>query len=197
MSQNPPPVPLGAIAPQNLLDKVIAYVAPKTAIRRMQARGALALAGGYSGAKIDRASLTSWRTTAGSPATDVITDLPMLRQRSRDLERNAPVAAGVINTTALHTVGTGLSCNPQIDGTFLGLSDEAREAWQTDTRRRFRTWSESQDCDLARKLNFYGLQDLALRGTLVSGDVFALTPMVPRGIGGRRKLAVQLLEADF
>jgi lambda family phage portal protein len=197
MSQNPPPVPPGLFAPQNLLDKMIAYVAPKTAIRRMQARGALALAGGYSGAKIDRAALTSWRTTAGSPETDVIQDLPMLRQRSRDLERNAPVACGVINTTATHTVGTGLSCNPQIDGAFLGLSDEEREAWQTDTRRRFRTWSESVDCDLARKLNFYGLQDLALRGTMVSGDIFALTPMVPRGVGGRKKLAVQLLEADY
>jgi lambda family phage portal protein len=197
MSQNPPPLKASAFAPQNLLDKLIAYVSPKTAIHRMQARGMLAFSGGYTGAKIDRAALTAWRTQAGSPASDVITDLPMLRQRSRDLERNAPVACGVINTTATHVVGTGLSCNPQIDGDFLGLTEEARDAWQKDVRRRFRAWSESTDCDLSRTLTFYGLQDLALRSTLVSGDVFALTPMVPRGIGGRRMLTVQLLEADL
>jgi lambda family phage portal protein len=167
-----------------------------TAIQRMQARRAMALsAGGYTGAKITRAALAAWHTMGGSPATDVIVDLPTLRQRSRDLERNAPVAAGVVNTTVSHVVGTGLSCNPQIDAAFLGLSEEQRDAWQGDVRRRFRAWSESPDCDLARRLTFYGLQDLALRGTLVSGDAFALTPMVQRN--GRTRLAVQLLEADF
>lgn len=196
MSRNPPKVPLPALAPQNLLDRAIGYFSPKLAIQRLQARGVLALAGGYTGARIDRAALGAWRTTAGSPSTDVIADLPMLRQRSRDLERNAPVAASAINTTATHVVGTGLACNPQIDGEFLGLSEQDRDKWQLDTRRRYNAWAESPDCDLARKLNFYGLQDLALRGTLVSGDIFIVTPMVERGIKAAR-LALQLLEADL
>lgn len=197
MSRNPPKVPLPAIAPQNLLDKAIAYLAPRVALQRMQARGLLAFSGGYTGARIDRAALSAWRTTAGSPSTDVIADLPMLRQRSRDLERNAPVAASAINTTAQHVVGTGLSCNPQIDGAFLGLAEEARNAWQVDTRRRFKAWAESPDCDLARRLTFYGLQDLALRGTLASGDIFVNTPVVSRGPGLPQRLALQLLEADL
>jgi len=181
--------------PQNILDKAIAYIAPRMAAQRAQARVALALAGGYTGARIDRAALAAWRTSAGSPDSDVIADLPMLRQRSRDLERNAPVAASVVNTTTSHVVGTGLSCNPQIDAEFLGLSEEQATVWQLDTRRKFKAWAESKDCDLSRYLNFYGLQDLALRSTLSSGDVFVVTPRVARS-GKKPKLALQLVEAD-
>jgi lambda family phage portal protein len=183
------------VVPQNLLDKAIAYVAPRVAARRLQARQVLALAGGYTGARFDRSALAAWRTSGGSPDSDVIPDLPALRARSRDLERNAPVAAGIVNNTVTHVVGTGLSCNPQIDAGFLGLTEDAADAWQLDTRRRFKTWFESPDCDLGRRLNGYGLQDLALRTTLASGDAFCLTPRVARAGRGAR-LALQLLEAD-
>ncbi len=185
------------LAPQNLLDKALAYVAPQLAMRRLQARGMLAIAGGYTGARIDRAALAAWTTQAGSPDRDVIVDLPMLRQRSRDLERNAPIAAGVINTTAAHAVGTGLSCNPQVDAEYLGLDEDQAAQWQLDVRRRFKAWAECADCDLARFQNFYGLQDLGLRGALVSGDTFVLTPRVARSGGGEPRLALQVIEADL
>lgn len=184
-----------AAPPQNLLDKAITYFAPRIAARRVVARQQLALAGGYTGARLDRAALAAWRTQAGSPDSDVIADLPMLRQRSRDLERNAPIAASVINTTAQHVIGTGLACNPQIDGGFLGLTEERATEWQIDTRRRFKAWAESADCDIARVQNFYGLQDLALRGTLASGDAFVLTPRVARA-NASAMLALQIIEAD-
>ena len=38
------------VAPQNLLDRVITYFAPRVAQRRVMARVQLAAAGGYSGA---------------------------------------------------------------------------------------------------------------------------------------------------
>ena len=181
--------------PQNLLDKVIAYVAPRVAQRRAMARVSLAVAGGYTGARIDKATLASWRTSAGSPDTDVIADLPTLRQRAADLERNAPVGAAIINTSASHVVGTGLACNPQIDGAFLRMSEEQVKEWQADAKRRFNAWATTPDCDLARKLNFYGIQDLALRSTMGRGDVFVLTPRVVRASASAR-LALQLIEAD-
>lgn len=182
--------------PQNIVDKTIAYFAPRLAQRRAMARLSLALAGGYSGAKVDRAALAGWRTSANSPDADVIPDLPALRARSRDLERNAPVATGVIGTTVTHVVGTGLACNPQIDAEYLGLTEEQAQAWEANAKRRFLAWAESTDCDLARALNFYALQDLAFRATLASGDAFVVTPRVERA--GRRgaRLALQIIEAD-
>lgn len=195
MAARRPAAPALPALPQNLLDKAIAYVAPGLAMRRMQQRGALALAGGYTGARVDRAQLAAWRTRAGSPDSDIIPDLGKLRERSRDLARNAPVATGAINTTVTNVVGTGLACNPQIDATYLGLTRAQADAWHADTRRRFRAWAESPDCDLSRQLTFYGLQDLAFRTTLESGDGFVFTPRVSR-IGRAARLALQLVEAD-
>ena len=183
------------LAQQNLLDKAIAYAMPGLAMRRMAQRSQLALTGGYSGAKIDRAQLSRWMPMAGSANVDTIRDLPMLRARSRDQMRNAPVALGALNTTVSHVVGTGLTYTPAIDADFLGLDDEQAEEWADDAKRRFRAWAESPDCDAARQLDFYGIQELAFRSFLESGDAFVLTPRIARG-GKPAKLALQLIEAD-
>ena len=139
--------------------------------------------------------LARWLPTGGSPTTDVVRDLPMLRARSRDQMRNAPVALGALNTTVSHVVGTGLTYTPAIDAKFLGLTQEQAEAWQNDTKRRFKTWAESTDCDVARQLDFYGLQELSFRAMLESGDCGVLTPRLARN-GKPPTLALQLLEAD-
>lgn len=186
---------LPALTGQNILDKAIAYFAPNTALQRTAARNQLALSGGYTGARIDKAQLSRWMPTAGSPTTDIIRDLRMLRARSRDQMRNAPVALGALNTTVSHVVGTGLTYTPAIDAGFLGLSEEEAEAWQDDTKRRFKTWAESIDCDAARLLDFYGIQELSFRSMLESGDVGVLTPRMARP-GKPARLALQLLEAD-
>lgn len=180
---------------QNLLDKVIAYISPERAKQRIVARAQLAVVGGYSGAKRDRASLSRWNPGAGSPNADIISDLPELRARSRDQMRNAPVAVGAINTAVSHIVGTGLAVAPAIDAEFLGMDEKAANAWNADVRRRFEADASSVDIDLARQLNFYGLQDLAQRTWFESGDGFVVTPRVNRAGRGVR-LALQLIEAD-
>ena len=189
------PSTLPALGGQNLLDKAIAYAMPGLAVKRQAQRNQLALSGGYTGARIDKAQLSRWYPTAGSPNTDTIRDLPILRARSRDQMRNAPVALGALNTTVSHVVGTGLSYTPAIDAEYLGLDDEQAEAWQDDTKRRFNAWANSTDCDCARQLDFYGLQELSFRSYLESGDSFILTPRIARA-GRPARLALQLLEAD-
>jgi capsid protein len=106
--------PINPLVQQNLLDKAIAYLSPKLAAQRLASRAQLALVGGYTGAKSDRAALSRWNPTAGSPHTDIICDLPMLRSRSRDQMHNAPVALGALNTMVSHVVGTGLTYTPSI-----------------------------------------------------------------------------------
>lgn len=184
-----------AALPQNILDKAIAYVAPGIAARRMAARSALALGGGYTGAKVDRAALSRWVPHAGSPSTDIMADLPMLRARSRDQMRNAPVAVGAINQVVGSVVGTGLSHSAAIDAAFLGMTQEEADAWQADTDRRFNAWASSPDCQLERNLTFYGVQELFFRSWLESGDCFVLTPRIARA-GSVAKLALQVIEAD-
>jgi len=187
---------------QNLLDKAIAYVAPRVAARRLMARAALSsvgaysgAGGGYLGARRDRAATSARNPGGGSPNADIIPDLPVLRERSRDQLRNAPVAVGAINTNVGHVIGTGLSCTPSIQNDILGISDEDAEVWNAATKHSFNVWAKSVDCDLSRKCDFYGLQDLGYRTELSSGDAFFLTPLVTRG--GAVRLALQGIEADF
>jgi len=189
------PTPANPLLQQNLLDKAITYFAPGLGIRRQTQRAQLALSGGYTGARIDRAQLSRYNPTAGSPNTDTIRDLPALRARSRDQMRNAPVALGALNTQVSHVVGTGLTYTPAIDAKFLQLSPEQAAEWSADTKRRFEAWAESPDCDLARELDFYGIQELGFRSFMESGDCFVITPRVPRA-GRGMQLALQLIEAD-
>lgn len=193
------PVKRHPLAEQNILDKAIAWVAPKTAARRLMARAALSSVGAYSGggyvgARRDRAATANWHPGGGSPNTDIIPDLPMLRERARDQGRNAPVAVGAVNTAVSHIVGTGLSCTPAVNAKILGLTEEDADAWNEQTRHSFNVYALSADCDLARRCNFYGLQDLAQRSWFESGDAFFLTPIVNRN--GRQRLALQGIEAD-
>lgn len=195
MARKPLAPALASLGGQNLLDKAIAYVAPKMAAERLAARTTLAMSGGYTGAGIGKAQLARWLTSPGSPNTDIIPDLKALRARSSDQMRNSPIAVGAIGQTVNGVVGTGLLHSAKIDHEFLGLSEDEAQAWEEDKDRRFRAWAESKDCSLDRNLNFYGLQELSFRSELERGDVFWLTPMVDRP-GRGSLLALQLIEAD-
>lgn len=188
MAQRPHPASL------NLAERALAALSPKWGFRRLQHKTALALAGGYHGASLGRAALRGWKPPAGEADDDSLTDLPTLRARARDLVRNAPLAAGAVNTMVSNVVGTGLTLQARIDAAFLGLTDDEAARWQTIAEREFRLWADSPDCDTTRTQDFYGLQALAFRSALESGDVFAITPEIDRD--GPYALTVQLVEAD-
>lgn len=156
---------------------------------------AMALAGGYNGASVTRPALSGWMPRAGDAAADTIRDLPALRARSRDLARNAPLAGGAIGTTVTNVVGTGLALQSIPDREVLGLSDEEAEDWAEQVQREFRLFAESVDCDATRQQTFYGLQALAFRSSLESGDAFAVLPNIRRP-NKLYQLAIQLVEAD-
>ena len=178
----------------NIIDKAIGIFSPKAAIRRLQERQALALIGGYNGASLRRPALQNWNPSAGDATSDTITDLPTLRARSRDLARNAPIGGSAINTVVSNVIGTGLSMQSNPDAKVLGWDDEKVAEWKKLVESEWKLWSENVRCDATETLNFYGLQGLALRSMLESGDVIAITPTV----AGRSpyQLTIQLIEAD-
>lgn len=185
-------------APQkNLLDRAIETVAPGWAMNRYKSRAMLALAGGYFGAggKRSRPGLSNWNPGVADADGDISPDLVDLRAYSRDLARRAPLAIGAINTVVTSVIGTGLSMQPAPDQDYLGLDEAAAKAWQQHVTREWKLWAESTDCDITRTQNLYGLQSLAFRSALESGDVFAILPEVERP-GQPYGLAVQLIEAD-
>lgn len=180
---------------QNVVDKAIAYFDPQRAVRRLKSRTQLALAGAYTGASRSKRSLSAFKPRGGSADADVLPDLSTLRDRSRDLLRNVPLAAGAVNTAATNVVGTGLMLKSQVDRERLGWTEEQAAAWQSTVEREFALWADSTWCDATRTQSFYGLQDLAFRSTLENGDCFALLPFIKRP-GTLYDLRVQLIEAD-
>lgn len=156
---------------------------------------AMSLSGSYNGASYTRPGLAGWSPRGGDAEADTIRDLPTLRARARDLARNSPMAVGALNTMVTNVVGTGLSMQCIPDRDALKMSDDAAEKWADHVEREFKLWAESSGCDVTRTQNFYGLQSLAFRSALESGDTFAILPSVKRP-QQPYTLAVQLVEAD-
>ena len=77
------------------------------------------MSGSYAGARSDGRELQDWSTSKASANADILGDLPELRGRSRDLERNAPIATGAINTVCTNAIGTGLTPQPSVDTEYL------------------------------------------------------------------------------
>ncbi len=180
---------------ENVIDRIVRYLDPVKAERRFRARAMLALSGSYIGASRAKRSLSQWRTSWGDADSDTLYDLPILRDRSRDLIRNAPLATGAINTVCTNVVGTGLKLQSRIDREALGMDEDEADAWESNTEREFRLWAESQECDAARTLTFAGIQNLVFRSALESGDTFILMPYIDRP-GSPYGLKLQVIEGD-
>jgi len=179
----------------NAIDQLVAFFNPEDGVKRLRARALMSTVNSYTGASRSRRTLKEWVPWLKDADRDTLPDRQVLVNRSRDLSRNNPIALGAINTKVLNVVGDGLKLQSKIDYEFLGMTADAASDWQRNTEREFHVWSESQECDAERTLNFYGLQELAFRSVLTSGDVFALLPMFERG-GFPYQTRVQLIEGD-
>lgn len=177
---------------ENAVDKLVRYFAPVQASQRLQARLAMA---SYQGASRSLRSLSAWQASPRDMDSDLLPDLPTLRQRSRDLVRNQPLAAGTLSSVCTHVVGTGLKLQVRLDREVLKLKDTQADAWAAKTEREFALWAESPDCALTRHLTFYDCQLLAFRSVLENGDCFVLMPQVERR-HSPYCLSLQLIEAD-
>lgn len=189
-----------------IIDRVVAAVSPERAARREHARleadrcrmaSEVMASYGYSngGASRSKSSLKGWKAESGSPQADIDRSLPTLRERSRDLYYNSPVATSAINRNVVHVVGSGLRIAPRIAWRQLGISKERADDLAADIKFRFNTWAASKACDVTGQNNFFELQQIAFTGYLVAGEVFALPAYIDSG--RRNELCIRLVEGDL
>lgn len=182
----------------NLFDRMIAYANPEKAVKRVTARRKLEiLNSGYGehGASYSKKSLLGWITKGLSADEDIADNIETLRARSRDLYMGSPLATGALKTVRTNVIGSGLMLNPRPDAEFLGITQEQAEEFRKTVTREWDMWAGKKDCDAARTCTFYQLQSLVLLSALMSGDVFATLPVIPRK-GSVYDLRVSLIEAD-
>lgn len=155
----------------------------------------LAMAGGYTGASRSRRALSQWKPFGYDADSDILPDLATLRERSRDLIRNNPLAAGAIKTKVTNVIGSGLKLQSRIDRTVLNMTDEQADAWEAVAEREWRLFWDSKDCDASRTSNGDALTRLVYRQVKENGDVFIVLPRINRP-GMPYGLKLQVVEAD-
>ena len=162
-------------------------------------RGNAPQASGYSeaGASTVRRAMAGFIPNSKSPIDDINFNNATLRQRSRMLYMAAPVATAAINTNRTKIVGMGLTLKATVDRDVLGISPDAAKQWQRTTEAEFRLWAgRKQNCDAIGMNNFAGLQQLALKAWLMSGDVFPVVKRYKATSLNPYSLRIQLVEAD-
>jgi lambda family phage portal protein len=108
-----------------------------------------------------------------------------LRARSRQMSRENPYAANVIEAFVAAAVGTGIKPSSLI-------ADAAR---RKAVQEAFLAWTD--EADAAGVTDLYGLQALAARGMYEGGDVFVRMLDRPSSAGLTVPLQLQLLEAEM
>lgn len=209
----------------SVIDKVLLSVSPETAARRAEARlryekmnmqitaaqGVSSTIEGFSeessgvsnygyshgGASKRKTWASKWNASSGSPKRDIEENRKTLRERSRDLAMNAPLAAAAINSTRTNCVGGGLIPSPKLDYDFLGISKEEAKEIERLIKREWSLWADSTLCDNNDLNNFYELQQIAFNDWLRNGEEFVLIkyagkpdPNMPY------QLRIKLVEAD-
>ena len=181
----------------NLLEKIIATVAPGMALKRLGNKKKLEILNtGYSnhGANTFKKSMLGWLYKGGSVKQDIYKNRNILVQRSRDLYMGAPLATGAIKTIATNVVGSGLKLKPTLDFETLGMTRENSQVLQNKIEKEFNYWSNCK-IDQQGVLNFYQLQELVFLTTLLNGECFIKlnyfeTPLNPY------LLKLQIIEPD-
>lgn len=183
----------------NLLDRFISVFKPRLALERVRSRMALSAlsAPGYITPGKNKRSMAGWFTSGGSADFDTIAgrDLEYSRRGSRDLYMNTPIATGALRRLKTNVLGKGLKLQSRIDREFLGLTNEAADAWERKAEREWNLWANSKECDITRTNNFNQLQKLTFLSMLLSGDVFCLLPH-KKVKGFPYSLHIQLIEGD-
>lgn len=152
---------------------------------------------GAAGASHTKRSVKGFNARSGSPREDIDASNHTMRQRGRMLYMSAPIAASGIKTSRTNTIGLGLKLNPKIDREYLGITPEAAEKWEKNTRAEFKIWAGRKDaCDATGMNSFDEIQQLAFISWLMSGDVFVLIKHVEKEKDRPYTLRLLTVEAD-
>lgn len=178
----------------NWLDNKINSIFPVWGAKRTAARYAMQFLnynGGYDGAKKNRPH-ENWIPGGGSADQDLLTDLPDLRERSRDLIRNNGIATGAINTEVANIVGSGILPQSALNADRLGITQDRANAIQNQMEIAYERWKINADS--TNRLDFDDIQAMVQRQILENGEIIILPLMVEN----RRpySLCLEMIEAD-
>lgn len=167
----------------NLLDRCISYISPRAGEKRMRAKYRAGIMERRFNGALKGGRLRDWNPRSTDANAEIISALPILRDRSRDLVRNNPHAKSALSELVNNIAGTGIKVRLEHDN----------EAHEKLIQSVWKEWAESKDCDFYGKHKLRGIQALACRAFLESGEVFIRKRIVR---GAKIPLKLQVLESD-
>lgn len=173
----------------NLIDKTIAAVAPQWGLRRARAR--LAITAHYDAAKVGRR--TSSLRASRSDADGAARGRDRMAAYGRDMVRNTPFAARAQSVIAGAVVGDGII--PKVTCAYPELADQAVKRIRQRGLRRIEQHLDSCRIDRAGRMNLYGLQQLAMKTIIESGEV--LIRLHDDEVPGGLPFQIEVLEPDY
>lgn len=167
-------------------DRFLISVAPGWGLRRVQARAqARLMERNFEAAGVGRRT-SGWHRSPSDANTAAHGALTSLRELSRDLRRNNGWAKRGFEVIANNTIGWGIM--PKPSGRSRQRSKVAIELWNE--------WANTTACDFDGRLNFYGLQRLAMMTIAEAGEVL-IVKQPPASDEIAIPLRLQVLEPDY
>jgi lambda family phage portal protein len=153
----------------NLIDRTIAYVAPRAALKRMQARAAIGgldeLVRKFDGATRGRRG-KGWDARATSANTEIEREGSIVRYRARDLVRNNPWARKAAQVVKTNVVGSGIKASLRAEG-----KSKAQRRFVETAKTLWKNWAETTACDFYKRKNLYSIQRQVMQHVFVDGEV--------------------------
>lgn len=142
---------------------------------------------GFSAAASNRLTL-DWVTASLSSDAELSGKLPLLRDRSRDLERNNEWVKGFLRSLENNTLGEkGVSLQVRSKDASGALDEVANSRIEA----AWKNWGKVGNCEVSGKHSFCDFQRLVLRSIARDGDVIIRLIREPSG------LKLQVLESDL
>ena len=132
-----------------------------------------------------------WFAPSTAADIEIRNDLTTLRNRSRDMERNNPYYAGIIQTFADNIAGRGILPEPRIERNGVRddvLNDAIKEGWWL--------WGKAKYCHAQRSLPIGQIERQIVRSWWRDGEVF-LRFNGGYSNGSGVPLTLNVLEADY
>lgn len=142
-----------------LLDRAIGYLSPAQGVKRAKNRAAMEVLSSRKYAAADRSRLNAgWVTASSSADSEIASAGALLRERMRDLVRNNPHAANAVEVLVSHIIGSGI--RPRAATKSSAKNKKINALFE----------EHSKKCDADGQLDIYGIQALAFREMVESGD---------------------------
>lgn len=165
-------------------------------LKSLQLKAKIQVFNRFSGADKDARSMKGWKVYSNDANGDILPDLQTLRDRSRDLSQNNPIALGAIDVKSINVIGRGFSYQSRLDRDVVSMTDEAAHAWNQAKEREWSLFWDSKGLDIAGKLSGHWLTHMVYRSLNVDGDSIAIVRQVPEFLNRPYRMGLQIIEAD-